>query len=125
MILNRVVTFLLTKNPDACIAFYRDLLGFEFQRDDGFALIFNLHGTMLRISKVSDFTPAGHTVLGWEVADIADAVTQLNARGIEFVRYHYMQQDSSRVCTFPTGDKVAWFKDPDDNVLSLSQHAPS
>lgn len=125
MILDRVVTFLLTKNPDASIAFYRDLLGLEFLRDDGFALIFNLHGTMLRISKVPDFTPAGHTVLGWEVADIAATVAQLNARGIEFVRYHYMQQDASGVCTFPTGDKVAWFKDPDENVLSLSQHAPS
>lgn len=80
MPLDRVVTFLLTKNLEACLLFYRDILGFRFVRDDGFALIFDLHGTMLRISKVPEFTPAQNTVLGWEVADIAATVHEL-ARG--------------------------------------------
>lgn len=123
MPLDRVVTFLLTKNPEASIPFYRDILGFRFVRDDGFALIFDLYGTMLRISKVPEFTPAQNTVLGWEVGDIAATVHELARKGVAFERYPNMGQDGDGIATFPTGDKVAWLKDPDGNVLSLSQHA--
>jgi catechol 2,3-dioxygenase-like lactoylglutathione lyase family enzyme len=123
MLLNRVVTFLLTKDPSVCIPFYRDLLGFTYLRDDGFALVFDLHGTLLRISKVPDVQPAQHTVLGWEVEDIHSTVTELASRGLAFTRYPNMGQDEHDICTFPTGDKVAWFQDPDGNTLSLSQHA--
>lgn len=123
MTLDRIVTFLLTKNPEPSIRFYRDVLGFSFLRDDGFALVFDLHGTMLRIGKVPEFTPAQHTVLGWEVEDIGAAVRELAAKGAAFQQYPGMGQDADGIATFPTGDKVAWFKDPDGNVLSLSQHA--
>jgi catechol 2,3-dioxygenase-like lactoylglutathione lyase family enzyme len=123
MPLDRVVTFLLTKKPEACLPFYRDTLGFRFLRDDGFALVFDLRGTMLRISKMPDFTPAQNTVLGWEVADIGAGVGELTRKGVAFEHYPGMGQDADGIATFPTGDKVAWFKDPDGNVLSLSQHA--
>ncbi len=123
MPLNRVVTFLLTKNPQACTSFYRDTLGFSFLRDDGFALVFDMHGTMLRAGKMGDFTPAQNTVLGWEVKDISADVVELAGKGVAFERYPNMGQDEKGIATFPTGDKVAWFKDPDGNVLSLSQHA--
>ena len=122
MPLDRIVTFLLTKNPEASTRFYRDVLGFSFLRDDGFALVFDLHGTMLRIGKMQDFTPAQNTVLGWEVEDIGAAVGELVRKGVAFERYPNMGQDGDGIATFPTGDKVAWFKDPDGNVLSLSQH---
>lgn len=122
MPLDRVVTFLLTKNPEKSIGFYRDTLGFNFLRDDGFALVFDLHGTMLRIGKVPDYTPAPFTVLGWEVKDIGATVAELVQKGVVFERYPNMGQDANGIATFPTGDKVAWFKDPDGNVLSLSQH---
>jgi catechol 2,3-dioxygenase-like lactoylglutathione lyase family enzyme len=123
MPLDHVVTFLLTKNPEASKRFYRDALGFKFLRDDGFALVFDAQGTMLRISKMADFTPAQNTVLGWEVKDIGAAVGEYSGKGVMFERYPNMGQDKDGVATFPTGDKVAWFKDPDGNVLSLSQHA--
>lgn len=123
MRLDRVVTFLLTKNPENCIPFYRDKLGFGFLRDDGFALVFDLNGTMLRIGKVEEFTPAQNTVLGWEVGDMRTAVSELAKKGVAFEHYPNMGQDKDGIMTFPTGDKVAWFKDPDGNVLSLSQHA--
>jgi catechol 2,3-dioxygenase-like lactoylglutathione lyase family enzyme len=123
MALDRIVTFLLTKNPEASTGFYRDTLGFVFVRDDGFALVFDLHGTMLRIGKVPEFTPAQQTVLGWEVADIGSTVKEFAKKGVAFERYPGMGQDGDGIATFPTGDKVAWFKDPDGNVLSLSQHA--
>jgi catechol 2,3-dioxygenase-like lactoylglutathione lyase family enzyme len=121
--LNQVVAFLLTQSPDKAIAFYRDTLEFPYLRDDGFALVFNLYGTMLRIAKVPQFTPAQNTVLGWEVDDIQSAVAALSQKGVAFERYPGMGQDDNGVATFPNNDKVAWFKDPDGNVLSLSQPA--
>lgn len=121
--MDSVVTFLLTQNPEAAIAFYRDKLGLAYLRDDGFALVFDLKGVMLRIGKVPSFTPAQNTVLGWESHDIAADVDLLTGKGIVFEHYPNMGQDERGIATFPTGDKVAWFKDPDGNVLSLSQHA--
>jgi len=121
--MDSVVTFLLTRQPDAALAFYRDTLGLSFLRDDGFALVFDLNGIMLRISKVPEFTPAQNTVLGWESRDIRSDLGKLAAKGVVFERYPNMGQDETGIATFPGGDKVAWFKDPDGNVLSLSQHA--
>jgi catechol 2,3-dioxygenase-like lactoylglutathione lyase family enzyme len=120
-----VVTFLLTQKPAEALAFYRDTLGLRFLRDDGFALVFDLNGVMLRIGKMPSFTPAQQTVLGWECGDIAAALDRLVKKGVAFEQYPNMGQDERGICTFPTGDKVAWFKDPDGNVLSLSQHAPA
>ena len=121
--MDKVVTFLLTKSPDASLAFYRDVLGLKFLRDDGFALVFEINGVLLRIGKVPSFTPAQNTVLGWECGDIDSTLNGLAKRGVAFEHYPNMGQDERCICTFPSGDKVAWFKDPDGNVLSISQHA--
>jgi catechol 2,3-dioxygenase-like lactoylglutathione lyase family enzyme len=120
--MNHVVTFLLTQNPDAAVKFYRDTLGLTYIRDDGFALVFDTMGVPLRISKVPKFTPAQHTVLGWETSDIQLELAELVKKGVTFERYPNMGQDEQGICTFPGGSKVAWFKDPDGNVLSISQH---
>ena len=120
--MNRVVTFLIATNADAAISFYRDTLGLKFIRDDGFALVFETNDVTLRIAKVPEFTPAQHTVLGWESDNIAATVDELAAKGVTFTHYPNMGQDERGICTFPNGDKVAWFKDPDGNVLSISQH---
>lgn len=121
--MHRVVTFLVTRKAEAALAFYRDTLGFEFVHDDGFALVFRAFGVQLRISKVGEFSPAPYTVLGWETEDINADVDALTAKGVAFTRYPNMGQDERGICTFPNGDRVAWFQDPDGNVLSLSQHA--
>jgi catechol 2,3-dioxygenase-like lactoylglutathione lyase family enzyme len=121
--MDSLVTFLLTQNPDAAIVFYRDKLGLRYLRDDGFALVFETNGAMLRIGKVPAFTPAQNTVLGWEARDIDATLQQLVQKGVTFERYPNMGQDPHGIATFPNGDKVAWFKDPDGNVLSISQHA--
>lgn len=120
--MHRVVTFLLTAKPDAALVFYRDTLGLRFLRDDGFALVFELDGAMLRIAKVNEHAPLPSTVLGWESREIGADVAALAAKGVRFEIYEGMGQDAAGICTFPGGDKVAWFKDPDGNVLSLSQH---
>jgi catechol 2,3-dioxygenase-like lactoylglutathione lyase family enzyme len=121
--MNRVITFLIVKEADAALRFYRDTLGLRFLRDDGHALIFEMDDVQLRISVVPQFVPAQHTVLGWQSDDIASDVDHLTSKGVTFNRYPNMGQDERNICTFPNGDKVAWFRDPSGNVLSLTQFA--
>jgi catechol 2,3-dioxygenase-like lactoylglutathione lyase family enzyme len=118
----RMVGFLVTTNPDAARRFYTEILGFRLISDDAYALAFDTSTGRLRIVKAEQFTPAHGTVLGWEVDDIQADLADLKAKGAVFERFHGMPADENAVFTFPTGDKVAWFRDPDGNLLSLSQH---
>ena len=79
-------------------------------------------GSMIRIVRVGEFTPARFTVLGWEVASIEALVARLTAAGVAFELYGLPDQAPDGVWSAPGGAKVAWFKDPDGNVLSISQH---
>lgn len=117
------VCFLATRNPARAQAFYGQVLGLPLLGDDGFALRFDLAGVELRISKVQRFAPAGHTVLGWRVDDIDATVAALAARGLQTEKYAGFQQDAAGVWTAPGGNRIAWFKDPDENILSLTQLA--
>jgi catechol 2,3-dioxygenase-like lactoylglutathione lyase family enzyme len=124
-VLNKIVGFLNTTDPAATKAFYRDILGFELLSDDEYAVVFDANGTLLRIAKAREFTPAQGTVLGWEVGDIDAAIDDLLRRGVRFEQFNlaFMKQDDRGVWTPPNGDRVAWFKDPAGNMLSISQHA--
>lgn len=117
------MAFLATRNPRSAIPFYGETLGLPFLGDDGFALQFDCAGTLLRIAKVQKFAAAGHTVFGWQVPDIDASVVALSARGVQFEKYAGFQQDAAGVWTAPGGNRVAWFKDPDGNLLSLTQMA--
>ena len=121
--LSKMVGFVITTRPEQAKAFYSNILGFRYVKDDGFALVFDANGTMLRAAKLKEFTPAQFTVLGWEVDDIAAVVKALKAKGVTFERYPGLPQDEDAICTFGGEARVAWFKDPDGNVLSLSQHS--
>ena len=88
---------------------------------DAFALVLDANGIMLRVTKAK-FTPHPFTILGWQVDDIEAEVRELTSRGVQFERYSFFEQDPLGIWTAPSGDKVAWFKDPDGNTLSLSQH---
>jgi hypothetical protein len=96
-------------------------LGLRLVAAEAFALVFDAHGTMLRISKVQALTPAPYTVLGWQVPDIGAAIKHLAEQGVRFEHYAGLGQDERGVCAFPDGTQVAWFKDPDGNTLSLTQ----
>ncbi len=103
--------------------FYRDTLGLTLLSEEPpFALVFDAHGIMLRLGMAKTLPPAHGTVLGWKVPDIAAAVAELTEAGVIFERYPQMKQDKSGVWSAPGGAKVAWFKDPDGNILSVSQH---
>ncbi len=119
-----VIAFVATSDPERARHFYSDFLGLRFVADDDFALVFDLNGTMLRVVKLKTVTPAPYTVLGWSVPDIRGAVAALR-KNIQFERYDGMSQDDLGVWTAPGGAKIAWFKDPDGNTLSLTEFAPS
>lgn len=118
----KMVGFVLTKDYDKARAFYEGKLGFEFVSLDQFALVVKVGGHMIRIVKVPTFVPLQSTVLGWEVSDVEAVVTWLSERGATTEKYPWVQDSQRGIWMTPNGDKVAWFKDPDGNVLSVSQH---
>jgi len=104
-------------------AFYRDTLGLRLITEEPpFALVFDANGIMLRLGMAKEIAPAHGTVLGWQVPEIGATVKNLTQTGVRFERYEGMNQDEVGIWTSPTGAKVAWFKDPDGNTLSLSEH---
>jgi catechol 2,3-dioxygenase-like lactoylglutathione lyase family enzyme len=121
----KMAGFLLTKDYDKARQFFEGALGFQFVSLDQYALVMRAGGSTIRISKAPDFTPFKGTVLGWEVQDIAAVVAWLHQRGVVFEKYPFVQDRALGIWTTPNGDKVAWFKDPDGNVLSVSQHVKS
>jgi len=118
-----LIAFVPTRDAGKARAFYEGVLGLKFVADDGFAMVLDANGIMIRVAKVGkDFSPAPFTILGWQVSGIEKVVAGLQAKGVQFERYGFVKQDDVGVWTAPTGDKVAWFKDPDGNVLSVSEH---
>ena len=118
---SNVVTFVATSRPDSAKSFYEQTLGLRLVTDDAFAIVFDANGIMLRVQKVQEHTPPNYTVLGWDVADIQASVNELLSKGVTCERYQWLEQDESGVWTSPSGGKIAWFKDPDGNILSLTQ----
>ena len=116
-----VIAFVPTENPDRSRAFYEGLLGLRFVSKDHYAMMFEANGVRLRIALVQEFKPAPFTILGWIVSDIAATIRELAKKGVVFQRYKIFKQDELGICTFLSGEKVAWFKDPDGNTLSLTQ----
>lgn len=120
-----VIAFVATKDPGQAKKFYGATLGLRLLSDEPFALVFDANGTKLRVQKVRDVVPAPYTALGWEVPDIRGAIRGLVEKGVAFERFGDrfagLKQDDLGIWTADDGTKVAWFKDPDGNVLSLTQ----
>ena len=116
-----IIAFIYTCDRVRARAFYGDSLGLTLLSEDPFAMIFDAHGIMLRIAGVKALAATSHTVLGWKVPDIVAAVKDLRAAGIEFEKYDGFGQDDIGIWNSPSGARVAWFKDPDGNTISLTQ----
>jgi catechol 2,3-dioxygenase-like lactoylglutathione lyase family enzyme len=116
-----LVAFAPSTDLDRSRTFYQRVLGLLLRSEDEFACVFDAHGTTLRVTRVPALTPAPFTILGWAVPDIAQAVAGLRGQRVEFLRFPGMDQGDDGVWTAPHGAKVAWFHDPDGNVLSLTQ----
>jgi catechol 2,3-dioxygenase-like lactoylglutathione lyase family enzyme len=117
----QVIAFVPTVDFGPAQAFYEATLGLSLLAKDDVALLFESGGARIRVALVGTFTPAAFTILGWRVPDLVPAVAALAGRGVKFERYPGMKQDATGVWQAPSGAKVAWFKDPDGNVLSLSE----
>jgi catechol 2,3-dioxygenase-like lactoylglutathione lyase family enzyme len=119
-----IIAFVPTRNREKAHEFFETTLGLRFISDDQFALVFDANGVMVRVvdvSGVADYKPAPFTILGWSVSDVGKTVKGLQKKGVKFERYPGMEQDQLGVWSSPGGAKVAWFKDPDGNVLSLTE----
>ena len=121
MDLNRLMAFVGTRDQARARAFYEGTLGLRLLNADSFARAFDVGGVMLRVTNVEKLEPSAHTVLGWQVDSAAATVAALQAAGVQFERYPFLEQDPQGIWTAPGGSQIAWFKDPDGNVLSIAQ----
>ena len=121
MLINETLkTFIPTVKPQETKAFYRDTLGLTFLGEDPYGIEFDSGGVLLRVITVRELVPHEFTILGWNVKDIEATIDMLVARGVSFQKYDFINDDRG-IWTSPNNSKVAWFKDPDGNVLSISQ----
>ena len=116
-----LVAFMPATDLERAKAFYAGALGLRLIDDSPFAAVFDANGTTLRVTQVGEFTPLPFTVLGWVVPDVATTIDRAIAVGVVFRRFDGMEQDDRGVWKAPGGALVAWFNDPDGNVLSVTQ----
>ena len=117
----KLVAFVATSDPGRAKKFYRDTLGLHLVSEDEFALVFDAAGTMLRVTPVPQVAAAKYTVLGWHVQDIVQAAKYLQKMQVALELYPGLRQDELGIWNSPSGARVAWFKDPDGNTLSITQ----
>ncbi len=113
--------FAATTDTARCRAFYEGTLGLRFVSEDPFGIVLDSGGVLIRMQKVPGHTPPAFTALGWNVADVEASVRGLASVGINTERFGLFKQDDLGIATFPGGARVAWFKDPDGNILSVAQ----
>jgi catechol 2,3-dioxygenase-like lactoylglutathione lyase family enzyme len=120
---SKLMAFAAVTDPARARTFYEDVLGLTLVEDEApFALVFDANGTMLRVTPVGEHNPAPFTVLGWEVDSIESTVERLTAAGVVFLRFAGMNDsDPLGIWNAPSGARIAWFNDPDGNVLSLTE----
>ncbi len=123
--LNRaqLIGFVPVRSLDQARAFYVGTLGLRPVEESPFALVVEANGTTVRLTPVTDLEPQPFTILGWSVEDIDATVDALTSAGVTFRHYEGMGQDERGIWPSPSGDRVAWFADPDDNTLSLTAFA--
>jgi catechol 2,3-dioxygenase-like lactoylglutathione lyase family enzyme len=119
----KIIGFVPISDAARAKSFYADKLGLKFVSEDSFAVVFDANGNMIRLTRMKEVQPQAFTILGWQVSDIVATVKRLQAAGVTFELYGgFMQQDELGIWNAPGGTRVAWFKDPDGNTLSVSQH---
>ncbi len=118
----KLVAFGATTDATLAGAFYGKVLELPLRYEDEFTIVFDASGSELRLQKLDRFTPQPFTVLGWQVTDVAALVERLVAAGVRPERYEWLDQDARGIWSAPSGARVAWFKDPDGNLLSVAQH---
>lgn len=118
----KMIGFIPVRDAEAARRFYEGVLGMRYVDQDPFAIVMEANGIMIRLVRMSaEFRPVPYTICGWEVSDIEAAAAELVTGGAELEHYPFVE-DKSGIWTAPGGSRIAWFKDPDGNTLSISQH---
>jgi len=118
----KTVAFVPSADLSRAAAFYVGVLGLTQKSQDDFALVVEANGVTIRIAKAEGFSPQPFTILGFDVSDVDATAHALAAKGVAFQHYEGMGQSSSGIWSAPSGSRIAWFKDPDGNVVSIAQH---
>ena len=116
----RFMAFIPVSNLDTAKSFYSDILGMTITEETPYAVVLDAAGTMLRLTQVEDLRPQPFTIAGWQVSDIEASIAALATRGVVFLHYEGLGQDTNEMWTTPGGDRVAWFEDQDGNTLSIT-----
>lgn len=117
-----LMAFIATSNPRRARAFYVDKLGLRLISEDGFAVVLRAGDVTVRVQVVEKFVPHPFTALGWSVTDVDAEVAALRRKRVRMEQFEGMDQAANGVWQSPSGARVAWFRDPDGNILSLTQH---
>ena len=118
---SEAVGFLPSTDLARAELFYQGVLNLPLMSRSPFASVFQVGRATLRVTKVDAFRPQPFTVFGWLVTDLRTVISELRERETALLRYEGLDQDDDGIWTTPSGDLVAWFQDPDANVLSLTQ----
>lgn len=118
----RPVSFVATSDPEQAKVFYRDVMGLTLLETSPYALVFDDGGALLRVQIVSELSEVSHTAHGWQVTDIDHEIETLASKGVVFLTFEPLAQSPSGIWTSPDGHKIAWFRDPSKNILSLTQY---
>lgn len=117
-----ITAFLPTIKPKSSKEFYGNILGLQLLSEDDYAMEFKGNGALLRITTVDTFIPHPFTVLGFKIQNIDSQIKSLVNKGVVFEKYNHFDQDELGIWTSPSKARVAWFKDPDGNVISLTEY---
>jgi catechol 2,3-dioxygenase-like lactoylglutathione lyase family enzyme len=117
------MAFLATTDAARARAFYEGVLGLRFVSEDDFAVVYDIAGIEFRLQKVRELSPQPHTALGWAVDGIDGIVRNVGGRGGRFERFPPLEQDAAGIWKSPSGARIAWLRDPDGNLLSLTEKA--
>jgi catechol 2,3-dioxygenase-like lactoylglutathione lyase family enzyme len=115
------MAFLATTDSTRSRAFYEGVLGLRFVSEDDFAVVYDIGGIEFRLQKVRELSPQPHTALGWAVDGIDRIVRGIVARGGRVERFPQLPPDAAGIWQSPSGARIAWFRDPDGNLLSLTE----
>lgn len=102
--------------------FYGETLGLSVEFETPGGIMYSAGGgTRLLLFPSPNPDRAGHTQVGWVVADIEGEVAALRARGVVFEEYDYPQLKTVEAIAAVGAGRAAWFKDSEGNLLGLIQ----
>jgi catechol 2,3-dioxygenase-like lactoylglutathione lyase family enzyme len=109
------------RDIDSTRKFYEGILSLEILRETPAGITYRTGDTSLSLYPTQFAGTAQHTLGGFVVKDIEAAVAELRQRGVTFEEYDMPGLKTVDGIAELEGERAAWFKDPEGNILSLYQ----